>query len=57
MTKVKRLKFKVTYKDSQILKIDNLLICLISYDHLIKAKKSSGRSKDLDDLKNLRKKK
>jgi len=57
MTEVKGLKFKETYKDAQILEIENLPIRLISYDHLIKAKKSSGRSKDLNDLENLGKEK
>ncbi|HEY5462433.1 MAG TPA: DUF6036 family nucleotidyltransferase [Hanamia sp.] len=57
MTEVKGLKFKETYKDAQILEIENLPVRLISYDHLIKAKKSSGRSKDLNDLENLGKEK
>jgi len=53
MTEVKGLNFEDTYKDARIVDVENLPVRLIHYNHLIKAKKSSGRSKDLDDLENL----
>jgi hypothetical protein len=53
MAEVKGLEFKETFKSASIIEIENLSLRLISYDHLIKAKKSSGRPKDLDDLENL----
>ena len=53
MTEVKGLNFEETYRESQIIEIESLSVRLIHYNHLIKAKKSSGRSKDLDDLENL----
>lgn len=53
MKEVKGLNFEETYRESQIIEIESLSVRLIHYNHLIKAKKSSGRSKDLDDLENL----
>lgn len=53
MTEVKGLNFEDAFKDAQIVDVENLSVRLIHYAHLIKAKKTSGRSKDLDDLENL----
>ena len=53
MTEVKGLDFKETYKESNLIEVEGLPIRLIPFDFLIMAKKSAGRSKDLDDLENL----
>ena len=55
MTEIKGLHFMETFQASEIIAVDGLSVRLINYDNLIKAKKASGRSKDLDDLENLRK--
>lgn len=53
MTEVKGLNFEDSFKESQIIEVENLSIRLLHYNHLIKAKKSSGRPKDIDDIENL----
>ncbi|MBC8035264.1 MAG: hypothetical protein H7Y03_14035 [Chitinophagaceae bacterium] len=53
MVKVKGLDFEVCYKNSVIFQDGDLKIRTIHKDNLIEAKKSAGRSKDLDDLENL----
>ena len=53
MTEVKGLNFENTFKESKIVKVENLSVRLIHYEHLLRAKKAAGRPKDLDDLENL----
>jgi hypothetical protein len=53
MTEVKGLSFDTAYQASNIIKIENLSVRLINLNDLLKAKKSSGRPKDLDDIENL----
>lgn len=53
MTEVKGLDFENTFKQAKFIEIENLSIKLIQFKDLIKAKRSSGRPKDLDDLENL----
>jgi hypothetical protein len=53
MTEVKGLSFYSAYQSASIIKIENLSVRLINLNDLLKAKKSSGRSKDLDDIENL----
>lgn len=54
MTNVKGLVFEDAFVASKMIKIESISVRLIQYEDLIKAKKASGRSKDLDDLENLR---
>ncbi len=53
MTKVKGLDFESTFESSNIHKIDDLAVRVISIPKLREAKKAAGRNKDLDDLENL----
>ena len=53
MTKVKGLDFLSTLKKSSEYETNGLKIRLIHYNSLIKAKKSSGRLKDLNDIQHL----
>lgn len=53
MTAVKGLNFKETFSESKMVEVENISVRLIHYNHLIQAKKSAGRSKDIDDLENL----
>jgi hypothetical protein len=53
MTDVKGLNFDETYKTSQIVEVEDLKVCLISLNQLLKAKRAAGRHKDLDDIENL----
>lgn len=53
MTEVKGLNFKETFTECTLIELEGLSIRLIPFDFLIKAKRSAGRSKDLDDLENL----
>ena len=53
MTQVKGLEFEETFKMATIHIVDELPIKVIHINHLIQAKKASGRYKDLDDLENL----
>lgn len=55
MTSVKGLNFEDAYKLSTIFDDDGLFIRLLHIDHLMEAKKASGRLKDLDDIQQLRK--
>jgi hypothetical protein len=57
MTAVKGLDFDEAYKLSTIFDDDGLLIRVVHINHLIEAKKAAGRLKDLDDIKQLQKKK
>jgi hypothetical protein len=53
MTEVKGLNFEDSFNKSKMTLADGISVRLIDYNHLLKAKKSSARSKDLDDLENL----
>lgn len=53
MTSVKGLNFVNAYKNSEIILIEGLKIRVVNYQDLIKAKKASGRPRDLDDIENL----
>ncbi len=53
MIKVKGLDFNSCYDDAVFFEEDGLRIRTIHLNNLIKAKTSSGRLKDLDDLENL----
>lgn len=57
MTAVKGLNFEETYKLSAIFDDDGLPVRIIHINHLLQAKKASGRLKDLDDIKQLQKRK
>jgi hypothetical protein len=53
MVKVKGLDFGACYQRSVLFEDDQLKIRTIHKNDLVKAKQSTGRSKDLDDLENL----
>jgi hypothetical protein len=57
MTAVKGLDFEESYALSTVFDDDGLQIRMIHINHLIEAKKAAGRLKDLDDIKQLQKKK
>lgn len=57
MTAVKGLDFDEAYSLSTIFDDDSLLIRIVHINHLIQAKKTSGRLKDLDDINQLQKRK
>lgn len=42
-----------TFNVSKIVDVENLKVRLIHLSQLLKAKKASGRHKDLDDIENL----
>ena len=56
MTAVKGLKFDETFNLAQYYDDNGLSIRFIHINHLIQAKKSAGRFKDLDDIEQLTKK-
>ena len=53
MTKMGGLNFEECYLAAQHYDDDGLIIKLVHYNDLIKAKKAAGRFKDLNDLENL----
>ena len=53
MVKVKGLDFEECYRQSVIFEDEGLKINVLHKSNLIAAKKSSGRSKDINDLENL----
>ncbi len=53
MKEVKGLDFASSYHHSVMVETDGLLVRLIDYRDLIKAKKASGRAKDINDIENL----
>jgi predicted nucleotidyltransferase len=53
MTAVKGLNFDETFKMSQLFHEDGLNIRFVHLNHLIQAKKASGRFRDLDDIEQL----
>lgn len=56
MTAVKGLDFDESYKLSEIFDDDGLSIRVVHINQLIEAKKAAGRLKDLDDIKQLQRK-
>ena len=48
------LKFKVSFAKKQVVKSDGVEISFISFDDLIEDKQSLGRSKDIEDVNELR---
>lgn len=56
MTSVKGLNFLESYELSTIFDDEGLLIRIIHINQLIESKKAAGRLKDLDDIKQLRRK-
>jgi hypothetical protein len=56
MTSHKGLDFESAFKNAYFKEVDNLKVKLIDLDDLIHAKKFIGRSKDLNDVENLSKK-
>jgi hypothetical protein len=57
LTVVKGLEFDSAYKESTIFEQDSILVRTIQFYHLLEAKKASGRSRDLNDIEQLSKKK
>jgi len=55
MTAVKGLNFNETFETAQVYEERGLRIRFINVDHLRKAKKASGRFRDLDDIEQLTK--
>lgn len=53
MTKMADLNFDNCYQAAQQYSDDGLIIKLVHYNDLVKAKKAAGRFKDLNDLENL----
>lgn len=53
LTSCKGLEFNLALQDSKFIEVEGLSINLISYHHLIEAKKAAGRYKDLNDLEHL----
>jgi hypothetical protein len=53
MVEVKGMNFAYCYKNSKHIDVEGITIRTIIINDLIKAKKASGRPKDLDDLENL----
>src|SRR5450432_3750093 len=53
MVKIKVLDFEECYADSMLFEDGDLKIRTIQKSDLIKAKKSAGRAKDLNDLENI----
>jgi len=53
MKEVKGLEFESAYKRSAIVETEGITIRLVDYRDLIKAKKASGRAKDINDIENL----
>ncbi|UAY51810.1 hypothetical protein [Ferruginibacter albus] len=53
MKAVKGLQFEEAFTSAKIYEEDNLRIRFINYDQLLKAKQSSGRHKDMDDIEKL----
>ncbi len=53
LTQIDGVEFNDCYSKVEKMTIDDLIMNVISFDDLIKNKRSSGRHKDLDDLENL----
>ena len=55
LVKVKGLDFDECFSTSQFFEDEGLMVRTINYNHLITAKKSANRPKDIDDINNLTK--
>lgn len=53
LTEISGITFSKAYPNSIPVMVDQLKVRLIDYDDLVKNKKASGRSKDLNDLENI----
>jgi hypothetical protein len=53
MKEVKGLEFDEAYKNSNLVEIESISIRLVDYRDLLKAKKATSRSKDINDIENL----
>lgn len=53
MTRVKGLEFEETYAQSTFYDMERFKVRLIHYNGLIRAKRASGRSKDINDIEHL----
>ncbi|MDQ3108793.1 MAG: nucleotidyltransferase [Bacteroidota bacterium] len=53
LTNVKGLEFEVTFPNSALRDVEGLQVRVIGYEDLLKAKRSAGRNKDIDDIENL----
>lgn len=53
LTKCKGLDFEECITQAKIVNVEDFNVNLIAYNHLIQAKKASGRHKDLNDLEHL----
>ncbi len=53
LTAVKGLDFNESYANEEVHEVEGLSVRTISYEDLLKAKKSAGRSRDIDDIDNL----
>lgn len=54
ITKLKGLDFKEAFEQADFGVHDDLQIRVINYNHLIQAKRASGRAKDINDIENLK---
>ena len=53
LTNVKGLEFEGAYSNSECREVEGLKVQLIHFDDLLKAKRSAGRNRDVDDIENL----
>jgi predicted nucleotidyltransferase len=56
ITSIKGLEFEVAFEQAKDIEVEDLLIRLIHYNDLIKAKQAAGRPRDIDDIDHLTKK-
>lgn len=57
ITSIKGLKFDEAYEHAKEIDVEGLLIRLIHYDDLLKAKEAAGRPRDLNDIEQLKRQK
>ncbi len=55
ITAIKGLSFDETYRAAVDTDVDGIIVRLIHYNHLIRAKEAAGRARDLNDIENLQK--
>lgn len=53
ITSIKGLEFELTYEQATDVEVDGLIIRLIHYNDLIRAKQAAGRPRDIDDINHL----
>jgi predicted nucleotidyltransferase len=56
ITSIKGLEFGAAFKQAKDIEVEGLVIRLIHYNDLIKAKEAAGRPRDIDDIDHLTKK-